>query len=86
MGKDSAVLEAFRQQGSWEDYKHLSRSVFPDGSYGNGAAMRVAPVGLFFHHQPELLLEQARLSAIPTHVHPWGIEGAILLAASLDTV
>jgi poly(ADP-ribose) glycohydrolase ARH3 len=42
--------------------------------------MRVAPVGLFFRDDRTQLLEQARLSALPTHVHPLGIEGARLLA------
>ena len=30
------------------DPETATTSVFPEGSYGNGAAMRVAPVGLFF--------------------------------------
>jgi poly(ADP-ribose) glycohydrolase ARH3 len=55
----------------------------PGGSFGNGAAMRVAPVGLLFRDQPEMLWEQARLSALPTHTHPVGIEGAQLLAAAI---
>ena len=28
----------------------MACQVFPDGSYGNGAAMRIAPVGLMFHN------------------------------------
>ena len=50
----------------------------PYGSWGNGAAMRVSPVGLLFRDDPALLWEQARLSALPTHLHPLGIEGAQL--------
>jgi poly(ADP-ribose) glycohydrolase ARH3 len=45
--------------------------------------MRVAPVGLVFRHDHALLSEQARLSALPTHVHPLGIEGAQLLALAV---
>jgi poly(ADP-ribose) glycohydrolase ARH3 len=45
--------------------------------------MRVAPVGLLFRDHPELLWEQARLSALPTHVHPLGIEGAQLLSLAV---
>src|SRR5207244_12204525 len=55
----------------------------PGGSFGNGAAMRVAPVGLLFRDRPDELWEQARLSALPTHTHPLGIEGAQLLAAAV---
>ena len=45
--------------------------------------MRVAPVGLLFHTDHRRLWEQARLSALPTHVHPLGIEGAQLLALAV---
>lgn len=58
-----------------------ARIAFPDGSYGNGAAMRVAAVGLRFGHDRALLLEHARRSALPTHCHPIGIDGALLIAA-----
>jgi poly(ADP-ribose) glycohydrolase ARH3 len=44
--------------------------------------MRVAPVGLRFHGDPEALVEQARRSAAPTHAHPLGVEGAVLLAGA----
>ena len=59
------------------------------GSLGNGAAMRVVPVGLFFHDSPDLY-EMARMSAAVTHAHPVGIDGAavqadaIALAVKLD--
>ena len=36
----------------------------------------MAPVGLFFHDDLDRVWEQARLSALPTHIHPLGIEGA----------
>jgi poly(ADP-ribose) glycohydrolase ARH3 len=55
------------------------------GSYGNGAAMRVAPVGLFFHDVPDLY-EQARLSASVTHAHPIGVDGAAVLAWAVAQV
>ena len=65
------------------DYKGVANSYFPGGSYGNGAAMRVAPVGLFFRDELSAVHEQARLSALPTHVHPLGIEGAQILALAV---
>jgi poly(ADP-ribose) glycohydrolase ARH3 len=74
------VLEAMAQGG---DHKWLAANSFPGGSFGNGAAMRVAPVGLMFRHDHAKLWEQARFSALPTHVHPLGIEGAQVLALAV---
>jgi ADP-ribosylglycohydrolase len=51
-----------------------------EGSYGNGAAMRVAPVGAYFAYDLPLVVEHATLSAIATHCHPEGIAGAIAVA------
>jgi len=75
-----AVLEAMEDG---RDYRRVAEQYFPGGSYGNGAAMRVAPVGLVFRDQLPRLWEQARQSALPTHLHPLGIEGAQLLARSV---
>jgi poly(ADP-ribose) glycohydrolase ARH3 len=75
------VLEAM-EEGN--DYHHVASTHFPGGSFGNGAAMRVAPIGLLFHQDLELTLAQARLSALPTHTHPLGIEGAQLLALAVS--
>ena len=45
------------------------------GSWGNGSAMRVSPVGYAFD-DAETVLEEARRSAAVTHDHPEGIKGA----------
>ena len=76
-----AVLDAMEDG---RDYRHIAEQHFPGGSFGNGAAMRVAPVGLVFRNDPRRLREQARLSAVPTHIHPLGIEGAQLLALAVS--
>ena len=58
-----------------------ARSLFNgQGSFGNGAAMRVAPLGAFFADDPDRLMEQATRSAIPTHAHPEAVAGAIAVA------
>src|SRR6478609_4152215 len=75
-----AVLDAMEDG---RDYRQVAEEYFPGGSYGNGAAMRVAPVGLLFRDDRQQLREQARLSALPTHVHPLGIEGAQLIALAV---
>src|SRR5262245_54640147 len=74
------VIEAMQEGGDW---RGLAATHFPGGSFGNGAAMRVAPVGLLFHDDLDRVWEEARLSALPTHVHPLGIEGAQLLAVAV---
>lgn len=75
-----AVLEAMEEG---QDYRQVAERYFPGGSYGNGAAMRVAPVGLFFRHDRGRLADEARRSALPTHLHPLGIEGARLQALAV---
>ena len=64
--------------GAW---RSLARNLFyGQGSYGNGAAMRIAPLGAFFCQDYELCREQARLSAEVTHYHPEGVAGAVAVA------
>jgi poly(ADP-ribose) glycohydrolase ARH3 len=61
-------------------YSEAARSLFGgQGSFGNGAAMRIAPVGLFYHDSPDLY-EKACASASVTHTHPIGVDGAAVLA------
>jgi len=50
------------------------------GSFGNGAAMRVAPIGLLYYDDAEKLREIAYRSAEITHTHMLGKEGAALQA------
>lgn len=50
------------------------------GSFGNGAAMRVAPVGVFYYDDFTELRRAAELSASITHSHYLGKEGAALQA------
>jgi len=51
----------------------------PYGSYGNGSAMRVSPIGMYFRDSDEVI-KQAELSAACTHNHPFGINGAKAIA------
>jgi ADP-ribosylglycohydrolase len=53
------------------------------GSLGNGAAMRVAPLGAFFADEPlAVVCDQAWRSAQITHAHHEGIAGAIAVAVA----
>jgi ADP-ribosylglycohydrolase len=48
------------------------------GSYGNGGAMRVAPLALFCHSDYKELIDLVRQSAEITHTHKQGYNGTIL--------
>lgn len=50
------------------------------GSFGNGAAMRVAPVGLLYYNNTENVRKIAHKSAGITHIHQLGREGAAIQA------
>lgn len=54
----------------------------PYGSYGNGAAMRVAPIG-WYYQSLDQVLEEALHSAEITHNHPEGIKGAQAVAGAV---
>lgn len=54
----------------------------PYGSYGNGSAMRVSPIGMWFEKREDVL-EQARKSAECSHNHPEGIKGAQVVAIAV---
>jgi ADP-ribosylglycohydrolase len=54
----------------------------PYNSFGNGAAMRVSPVGFAFETMEEVLAWSER-SAAATHNHPEGIRGAQATAAAI---
>jgi len=54
----------------------------PYGSWGNGSAMRVSPVGFAFDTEAAVLAEAQR-SAECTHDHPEGIKGAQAVALAV---
>ncbi|MFF3685106.1 ADP-ribosylglycohydrolase family protein [Streptomyces sp. NPDC002187] len=63
-------------------WRTLAPGLFDGGSLGNGAAMRVAPLGAWFHEDLELVGRQAELSARVTHAHPEGVAGAVAVATA----
>ena len=64
-------------------YRQAASQLFNGtGSMGNGAAMRIAPVGVFFHDAQDLY-DQVAVSAIVTHTHPVGVDGAAVLAMAI---
>ncbi|GAA1351455.1 ADP-ribosylglycohydrolase family protein [Streptomyces beijiangensis] len=65
-----------------EGWRTLAPGLFEGGSLGNGAAMRVAPLGAWFSDDLEVVARQAELSAEVTHAHPQGIAGAVAVATA----
>jgi poly(ADP-ribose) glycohydrolase ARH3 len=53
------------------------------GSMGNGACMRIAPLAVRFASQPERLLEEAEASARVTHAHLFAVDAARVQAAAI---
>ena len=79
-GYGPGAAKLLKRIGRGVDWREASRSVFPDGSFGNGGAMRAPVVGLYFAGRPDELTDAARRSARVTHAHPLGVEGAVLVA------
>lgn len=72
------ILREIGLGGSW---RILSNAAFEgQGSWGNGGAMRAAPIGAYFADDLPRVIEEARLSAEVTHAHPDGQAGAIATA------
>jgi len=80
-GYGPGAAKILKRIGRGQPWQTASRSVYRDGSYGNGGAMRVPVVGLFFADEGEArIVDAARASAAVTHAHPLGQEGAALVA------
>lgn len=72
------ILERIRQGESWDI---VAKSAFEgQGSWGNGAAMRVAPIGAYFADDLVKVALEAQKSAVVTHAHPEASAGAIAVA------
>src|SRR4029077_6405648 len=64
-----------------DDWRRASAAAFGGtGSMGNGAAMRVAPLGAWFADDLGRVVTEARARAEVTHAHAEGQAGAIAVA------
>ena len=73
------LLGEVAQGANWRD---ISPKLFGNGSYGNGGAMRAAPIGGFFYDDLKRTAKEAELSAEVTHAHIEGKAGAIAVAVA----
>lgn len=86
-GYGSAVdrlLEGIREGHDWRNL--AARQGKGHGSWGNGAAMRVAPLGAWYAGDTEQATHQAEISAYTTHQHREAVVGAMAVAAAAALV
>jgi poly(ADP-ribose) glycohydrolase ARH3 len=79
----AAILTMVGRGINWREANTI---VFKEGSFGNGAAMRAAPLGLYFSSRKELLRAAVEEASSITHSHPLGKEGAVILASAVATI
>jgi poly(ADP-ribose) glycohydrolase ARH3 len=78
------VFAGLAQGAPWD---RAARELFGgEGSFGNGGAMRVAPVALHAYPAVDRAAEVARLSSIITHSHVEGIDGAVAQAVAVTAI
>jgi poly(ADP-ribose) glycohydrolase ARH3 len=79
-GYGPGAAKVLKRIARGEDWRHANRAVYPEGSYGNGGAMRAPAIGLFLFERPDDLPQAVMLVSSITHAHPLAIEGALLIA------
>ncbi|MFD7232760.1 ADP-ribosylglycohydrolase family protein [Streptomyces sp. NPDC059881] len=78
------MLRLIREGGDWRE---LASSLFNgQGSWGNGAAMRIAPLGAWYADDPEQATHQAEISSYVTHQHREAVVGTMAVAAAAALV
>lgn len=74
-GKGATCVAAVRSLEDGASWRESGQD-----SDGNGAAMRVAPVGLAHRSSPDRLRHDAALSAVVTHAAPMAVASSIVMA------
>ncbi|MEV0361154.1 ADP-ribosylglycohydrolase family protein [Nocardia fusca] len=75
------TVGVLRRIGAGTHWRDAAGELFENqGSSGNGAAMRVAPLGACFAGDPQRIVTEAARSAEVTQPHPEGIAGAVAVA------
>jgi ADP-ribosylglycohydrolase len=81
-GYAGGAVKLLRAVSEGRHWQVIAPILFPGGSYGNGSAMRAAPIGGYFAGQPERAAIEGQKSAMVTHAHPEGQAGAMAVAAA----
>ena len=85
-GYGSGMHQLMRKFRTGEFWHEAASSLFEgQGSWGNGSAMRVAPIGAYFADDLKRVCAEAEKCAVVTHTHEEAIVGAqaVALAAAL---
>ena len=84
-GYGGGMLEVIERWRGGESIGITASSLYNgSGNFGNGAAVRIAPIALFFKlDETAALNEQVHRCALLTHTHPYGVAGALLHAAAV---
>ncbi len=65
------------------DWRLAAAAIFRGGSFGNGSAMRIAPLPAYFAENGyDKIAEEAALASAVTHAHPEGIAGGVAVAVA----
>ncbi|MFE5835201.1 ADP-ribosylglycohydrolase family protein [Streptomyces sp. NPDC056508] len=87
-GYGAFMHDVLRRIGAGEPWREVVSGQFGgQGSWGNGAAMRAAPLGAWHSADLDVAAEQAALQSAVSHHHPEAVTGAVAvaLAAALAT-
>jgi ADP-ribosylglycohydrolase len=74
------VLARIKRGGDWRN--EANRIFNGQGSFGNGAATRVAPLGAYFADDLDAVVKHARLASEVSHAHPEAIAGSMAVATA----
>ncbi|HVM05076.1 MAG TPA: ADP-ribosylglycohydrolase family protein [Acidimicrobiales bacterium] len=82
-GHGPATRDLLSAIGSGGDWRTLAPAAFGGrGSWGNGAAMRVGPLGAFHAGDPAGAARAAARQAVVTHTHAEAVDGAVAVAVA----
>nr|XP_015910887.2 ADP-ribose glycohydrolase ARH3-like isoform X2 [Parasteatoda tepidariorum] len=78
------VFAALKKSNFQDVFQPAKKQFNGAGSFGNGAAMRIAPVALFVHDKDDNYIKNAvEQCSFVTHTHPNGYNGALLLCLAI---
>ena len=80
---DRRVFKEYQGGSYYAHAKKMGEAVFPGGSWGNGAAMRMSPFVFFLDADDTTLYDRADRQARITHTHRIAIDGAAVMAKAI---
>ncbi|MFB6820218.1 ADP-ribosylglycohydrolase family protein [Streptomyces virginiae] len=82
-GYGASMHDVLRRIGADEPWREVVTEQFGgQGSWGNGAAMRVAPLGAWLAADLDAVVEQAAGQSAVSHHHPEAVSGAVAVAVA----